>query len=168
MHREEPLGVSHRLESSHSSFSLTRGLVRVLRPVVEHWASMVDYRGNQLFLRRSVTPQLIGHNAARHVPKTLEQLSKEPLRRLRIPALLHQEVKHFSALIDRAPQIDKLAVDLAEHLIEMPGIPRTAASATEPSRVLGSELQASEADCFMGHFDPTLEHHYLECRESSG
>jgi hypothetical protein len=43
----------------------------------------------------------------------------------------------------------------------MPGIPRTAASATEPSRVLGSELQAPEADCFMGHFDPTLEHHFL-------
>ena len=94
--------MSHRLESSHSSFSLTRGLVRVLRPVVEHWASMVDYRGNQLFLRRSVTPQLIGHNAARHVPKTLEQLSKEPLRRIRIPALLHQDVEHFSALVDRA------------------------------------------------------------------
>jgi hypothetical protein len=94
--------VSDRLESSHSLFSLTRGLVRVLGPVVEHSGSMVDYRGNQLSLRRSVTTQLIGHNAARDVPKTPEQLSKEPLRRLRIPALLHEDVEHFSALVNRA------------------------------------------------------------------
>jgi putative glutathione S-transferase len=37
------------------------------------------------------------------MPKTLEQFSKEPLRGFRIAALLNQDVEHFTALIDRAP-----------------------------------------------------------------
>ena len=53
---------------------------------------------------------------------SLEQLSKEALRGFPIPTLLHQDVEHFVAPVDRAPQIHELAVDLAEDLIEMPRV----------------------------------------------
>ena len=92
----------------------------------------MNHVGHYVLLCSAVARELIGHDCTRHIPKTLEQLSKEPLRRLRIAALLHQDVEHFSALINRAPQIDELAVDLAEHLIEMPRVSRTAPSATKP------------------------------------
>jgi hypothetical protein len=153
MHGEKALGVSHRLESSHSSLALAGGLVRVLSPVVQSSFPMMGDRRHDILLRGTVARQLIGHDCTGNVPKSLEELSEEALRRLRIAALLHQDVEHFAALVNRAPQIDQSAIDLAEYLVEMPGIP-------------GSELQAPESNGLVRDLDATLEHHLLDVTEA--
>jgi len=57
-----------------------------------------------------------------------------------------ENTEHFATLVDRAPQIDELAIHLAEYFVEMPGVPGTAPSRTKPPCILGSELQAPEPD----------------------
>jgi hypothetical protein len=120
MHRQKALGLPHRLESAYGPFSRTRGLVRVLRPVIQPPPTMMRNAGHEFLLRRCVAGKLIGHDGTRHIPMTLEEPAEEALRGFGISALLHQNVEHFSALIDRAPKIHQLAVDLAEHLVEVP------------------------------------------------
>src|SRR5579862_8854706 len=146
MHCEEALRVPHRLESSHCPFSFAGGLVRVFRSVVQATRAVMSHVGDDIPRGGGVTGEFIGHDCAWHELHTLEQLSKEPLRGLRIAALLDQNIEYLSTLIDRAPQIDQLAVDLAEDFVEMPGIPRTAMSTTKTPRILGSELQTPESN----------------------
>jgi hypothetical protein len=64
MHCEEALGVSHRLESSHCSFSLAGGLVRVFRPVVQ--SPRVPY------LRLQVAPVVARRHVVTHWRATQE------------------------------------------------------------------------------------------------
>ena len=120
MRGQEALGVSHRLEASHPPFSVASGLVRVLGAVVHSPCAMMSDLRHDILFCSTVARKLIGHDHTGQIPKSLKQLSEEPRRRLGVAALLYQDVEDFSALIHRAPQLDELAVDLAEHFVEMP------------------------------------------------
>ena len=108
--------------------------MRVLRPVVRLPSTMMGNTGHEIPLRCHVAGKLISHHGTGYIPMALEQLTKEALRSFRIPALLQQDVEHFSTFIIRAPQIHELAVDLSEHLVKLP----RAAGLNSSCRLLGS------------------------------
>jgi hypothetical protein len=41
-------------------------------------------------------------------------------RRLSVAALCHKGLQHFAFVIDRTPEVMHLAIDLDEHLVEVP------------------------------------------------
>ena len=50
----------------------------------------------------------------------LQHAFQEPQRRLAIPALRCKDLEHLTFVINRAPQIARLAIDPHEHLVQMP------------------------------------------------
>jgi hypothetical protein len=64
---EEPLGVTRRLEPLHVPFSLTCGLVRVLRPIVQIAMLAMFHPWQNLALGGPVALQLIGNDNTRYV-----------------------------------------------------------------------------------------------------
>ena len=62
--------------------------------------------------------QLIRYDLTWLIPMTFEQSSEEALGGLAISACLQEHINDFAILIDRAPQILLLTLDLHEHLVE--------------------------------------------------
>ena len=62
--------------------------------------------------------QLIRYDLTWLIPVTFEQSSEEALGGLAISACLQEYINDFAILIDRAPQILLLTLDLHEHLVE--------------------------------------------------
>ena len=60
---------------------------------------MLDLR-KQLTLSHAVASQLIGHDHARYILKTLQQLSEESLRGFGVPAWLNEDIEHDAGLAD--------------------------------------------------------------------
>jgi len=81
--------------------------------------------------------------------------------RLSHPALLRQNVEHFTALIDRAPEVDELAVDLAEDLIQVPSVSGATPWAPKPAGILCSKGQTPKPDGLVRDIHAPLEHHLL-------
>jgi hypothetical protein len=124
---EKPLRVARRLESLHAPFPLARGLMGVLRTVVEiPMLAVLDTR-EDLPLRRPVTLELIRDEHPWYVLTSLEELAEELLGRLFVPPSLHQDVEDVPVLVDRPPQVVAFLVDRDEHLVQMPLVawPRT-------------------------------------------
>jgi hypothetical protein len=102
---EEALRVPGGLEPLHPSLPLTRGLVRVLRPIVEVQVLAVLHPREDLLFRCAIALQLIRDDHPWHVLAPLEELVEELIGRLLIAPPLHQDVEHHAVLIDRPPQI---------------------------------------------------------------
>ena len=96
--------------------------MRVLRSIVQPLMLPMLNTGHDLSFRRAVALQLIRDEHPRHVPQTLQQLAEELFCGLFVPAALHQDVQDVAILIHGAPQVMLLAIDLDEHLIEVPFI----------------------------------------------
>jgi hypothetical protein len=86
---------------------------------------MLDLR-KQLALSHAVASQLIGHDHARYILKTLQQPSEESLSGFGIPAWLNEDVERDAILIHGAPKITLHAPEPDEYLIEVPFVPRAA------------------------------------------
>jgi hypothetical protein len=76
--------------------------------------------------------------------------------------LLHQNVEHFTALIDRAPEVDESAVDLAEDLIQVPRVSGATPLAPKPARIHCSEGQTPKPDGLVRDLHAPFEHHLLD------
>ena len=76
--------------------------------------------GKQQTLRDAVASQLIGHNCARHISKTLQQPSKETFGCLGIPLWLNEDVEHDAVLIHSTPKIVLYSTNPDEHLVHVP------------------------------------------------
>jgi len=61
-------------------------------------------------------------------------------------------------LVDRAPQVPLCAVDLDEHLIEVPFVAQPRTTTAQLVRVLLPEPVAPGPDRLIGHVDTTFEH----------
>lgn len=70
---EEPLRVPRRLAPAHPSLALARGLVGVLRAVVEPLVSPMLHAGEDIPLGRAIARELVGDRHPRHVSPILEQ-----------------------------------------------------------------------------------------------
>ena len=78
----------------------------------------MDGFGDQFPMSNAVASQLIRYDLAWPIPVTFEQSSEEALGRFAVSARLHEHINDFAILIDRAPQILLLTLDLHEHLVE--------------------------------------------------
>ena len=119
------------------------------------------HSGHDLSFRRTVAPQLVGDDHARHVPQTLQQLAKETLGGFLIPATLNQNVQHVATLVHGSPQVMILATDLDEYFIEVPLVARPGTSSTQLISVCLAELQASFSHRLIGNDYPTHSHYFF-------
>jgi len=122
---EEALGVARMLEAAHPPLPLARGLVRMLRPVVEPLVlPMLDAR-EHLTQRRAVARELVGDHHAWGVRQALEQLPEEPHGRALIASRLDQDVEHGAVLVDGPPEVVLHPVDRDDDLVKMACLQRT-------------------------------------------
>jgi hypothetical protein len=101
-------------------------------------------------VRHLVAGQLVGDDHPGHVPQALEQSAEELLCGHRVSARLHQNVEHVAVLVDRAPQVPLCAVDLDEHLIEVPFVAQPRTTTAQLVRVLLPEPVAPGPDPYAG------------------
>jgi hypothetical protein len=95
-----------------------------------------------------------------------QQFTEEPLGGHRVSARLDQNVEHVAVLVDRAPQVPLCAVDLDEHLIEVPFLARPPTTTAQLVRILLPEPVAPGPDRLIGHVDTTSEHQLLHIAEA--
>jgi hypothetical protein len=74
--------------------------------------------GDEFPMSNAVAFQLIRYDLTWPIPVTFEKSSEEALGGLTISACLQEYINDFAILIDRAPQILLLTLDLHEHLTE--------------------------------------------------
>ena len=117
-------------------------------------------------MRHLVAGQLVGDDHPGHVPQALEQSAEELLCGHRVSARLHQNVEHVAVLVDRAPQVPLCAVDLDEHLIQVPFVAQPRTTTAQLVRVLLPEPVAPGPDRLIGHVDTTFEHQLLHVAEA--
>ena len=72
---------------------------------------------HDLPVRCLITAEFVGDEHARDVGASLRELSEELLGCHLVPAALHEHIKHVPVLIDGAPKIVLLAVDLEKHFV---------------------------------------------------
>ena len=90
-----------------------------------------------------------------HVAAALEPLPEDLLRRLLVPAALHQNIQPMTVLIDGPPEVMAFTVAAEKHLIEVPLITRPGTPAAYLVGLLVAKLAAPLPDGFIGHDHPT-------------
>jgi hypothetical protein len=68
----------------------------------------------------AVASELVGNNDPGLASRTAKKFPKEPLGGEPVAFWLNEDVDHGSVLIDCTPKIMPYALDLQEHLIQMP------------------------------------------------
>ena len=117
---KKSLDLASRLEAFHLPFSSPRWLVGVLGSIVETLVlTMFDARHGLAF-GGGVALELVGHHYPWRHTLPLEQLSQQPLGRLRIPPALDQHVKDEAILIHSPPEIMAPAADGQDDFIKVP------------------------------------------------
>jgi len=161
----EHLQTSHAPEAEHRPLSSSERQVCILRTVVQPAAGFLPVGDAQVFHGRSVGPQLVGHVA---IARTmfLHSFPKKLQSCLLVPGLCYKALKHLTLVIDRAPEIMPLAVDLHEHLVEVPS-PVAGFHALDPAFPdLSGEQRAEpmppEPDGFMADLDTALMQQILD------
>ena len=87
----------------------------------------------------------------------LEQLAEELLRRVLVPAALHQDIEDIAVLIHRPPQVMAFTIDGEEHLIQMPLVARPGRRRRSSLAYAWPNFRHHLADGFVGDDDPTGE-----------
>ncbi len=164
--REEPLRLSRRLEPLYLPLSPSGGPMRILGTIIEITACPVAGIGHDLPMRNTVTAQAVGDEAPRLVLQPLQKALEEALRRGRIPAILHEDVEHDPVLIHRPPEIVQRAIDLDEHLVEVPGVSRPGPPPPEPLGEVRTEFPALMPDTLVGHDHAALGQDQLDVSQT--
>src|SRR6478735_7222959 len=124
------------------------------------------HRGHELAVCHLVAGELVSDDHPGHVPQALEQSAEELLCGHRVSARLDQNVEHGAVLVDRAPQVPLFAVDLDEHLIQVPFVARPRTTTAQLVRILLPEPLAPSPDRLIGHVETTFEHQLLHVAEA--
>jgi hypothetical protein len=119
------LGVSRRFEPLHPLFPLTRGLVGVLRAVIEIAALAMFHPRQEVPLRGTIALQLVRDDHPRNILAALEQLAEELLGRVLIPPTLDENIQDMTVLIHRPPQVVSFAANGEKDFIQMPLVARS-------------------------------------------
>ena len=120
------------------------------------------YPWEDLALSGSVAFEFVSDDHARHVSQSLEQLTEELLSRVLIPPTLHQDIENRAILIDRPPEVVSLAIDRAEHFVQMPLVAWSRAATAQCIGILLPKLPAPLADRFGRHEYATREQELLD------
>src|SRR5271157_3682293 len=93
--------------------------MRILRAIVEPTTDLLEIGVADLFHRRGIRAKPVGDHDPRLAIFLHDALEKLERRRL-VPLRSDDRFQNFAFVIDRAPEIAELAVDLHERLIQMP------------------------------------------------
>ena len=143
-------------ESTHLALPLTGRLMRDLGAVVRMLGDDVPHGGHHGSVGGRVARQLVGDELARHGALAVQQFAKKSRRCPLIAPRLHQDVDHVTVLVDGPPKEVLPALDLDEHLIEIPHVALASVPAPKPPSGVGSEGQAPLPGRFVRDRDPAV------------
>jgi hypothetical protein len=141
--------------------------MRILCAIVEPTADLVPLGSNaDLVHRRRICPKPVGDDAARS-PVFLDDPLEKLQRRGFVSLRGSNRFQDLALMVDCAPQIAELAVDLHKHLIQMPAPLRIDAHVRDASLTnLGGEHRAKpvppEPDGLVADVDPALGQQILD------
>jgi hypothetical protein len=97
-------------------------------------------------VRCAVASQLIRYQPPGFAFLTFQQPVKEAFGRTLIATGLNKNIDHVSVLVNGAPEILPLTLNIHEKLIQMPNVTQSAPSSPESPGILGSELPPPLSD----------------------
>jgi hypothetical protein len=106
------------------------------------------------------------HETHGRLSLTLQESSKESLRRTPVPAGLDEEVDQVTVLVDGAPQILALPVDRDEDFVKEPRVAEATLSSLQPPGVIGAELPAPLPNGLVRHDDASFGQQILDIPEA--
>jgi len=109
----------HLPEPQHRPLPSSERKVGILSPVVQPAANLLLRPIADVIHSRPVGAQPIGDDRLRRTV-TLQRLLHKPQRRWLVARFSHVAFENFALVIDRTPQVMRLAVDLHVDLIEIP------------------------------------------------
>src|SRR5208337_3153255 len=170
VNRTEFLQRLHTSKALHGALSSSKRLMRILRAIVEPAADFLAIGVADLSHRGRVSAKPVGHDRPRSAVFLHDALEK--LHRRRLVSLRSDERRLVSLrsddrfqvlafVVDSAPEIAELSVDLHKHLVQMPPPLRIAAHVRDPLLAdLGGEHRAKpvppKPDRLMADVDPAL------------
>jgi len=83
-----------------------------------------------------------------------------------IPTRLDQNIEDIAVLVDSSPYVNLAALDLHEHLVQIPEIAQAAFSALQPAGVLTSELPTPQPNRLIADGDAALGQQILDTAEA--
>jgi len=116
---DELLQRAHASKLAHRPLSPSERLMRIFRSIVEPAPRFMSCVCADHFQGGAIGTKLIGYDHIRQ-SKSFQRLSQKLQCRTSIPRLGDKCFQHLPFMIDRAPEIARLAVDADEHLVEMP------------------------------------------------
>jgi hypothetical protein len=116
---------------------------------------MLDTR-KQPALSDAVAPQFVGHDHPRHALQAFQQTSEEALGGVGISPVLNKDVEHNAVLVDGTPEVVLNALDLDEHLVEVPLVPWSWAAAANATGKALAEFSAPSPHGLIGNFNASL------------
>ena len=93
---------------------------------------------------------------------------QKALGRRLIAPLLDEDVQHNAVLIDGPPQPVALAVDLEQHLVQMPLVAGLRSASAQVGRVARPECVAPVPDGLVADDDPALGEEFLDLPKLRG
>src|SRR5271166_6991004 len=113
--------------------------MRILRAIVEAPTDLLPICGADLIHRRRIRAKPVGDDLPRWAALLHDPLEKLQRRSL-VPSCGDHSLQDFAFMVDSAPEIAELAVDLHEDFIQMPAPLRIAAHMRDASLAnLGGE-----------------------------
>ena len=152
------LEASHPPETEHCAFSPPEQQVGILRTIVQPAASLMQTGSSQFTQCRAVRPQPIRDD--RIWPGVaLHQFSEEFQGGLAVSLLRDKGLQHLAFLVHGTPQVMAFAIDLHEHLIEVPPPTQQRAHWTLPllAELYGEDRAKTvppEPDGLVAYLDP--------------
>src|ERR1017187_4972202 len=131
VNRTEFLQGLHAAKPLHSPLSSSKWLMRILRPIVEPSTNLLSIADADLFHCRGIAAEPIGHYglaAAIFLHDAFQKLQRRSL----VPLRGDHGFQDLAFVIDSSPEVAELAIDLHEHLIQVPTPLRIASDVRDP------------------------------------
>ena len=135
MSAQEPLSLPDRFKLSHTSLSNACRLMGLLSPIVGILAGVMNGIRNYFPVRHSIAPQFICHDLSGFTSMAPYQSLEEALGRSPIPASLQIYIYYLAVLVNCAPEVMLLAIDLDEDFIDVEGITVASMLSLQPSSI---------------------------------
>src|SRR5271165_5318829 len=153
-------GRLHASKPLHGPFSSSKRPMRILRAIVEPTTDLVAVGIADLFHRRGIRAKAVGDDLPRSAVPLHDPLEKLQRRSL-VPLRSDDRFQNIAFMIDGAPEIAELAVDLHKDLVQVPTPLRIPAHVRHPLLSdLGSKHRAKpvppKPDRLMADVDPAL------------
>jgi hypothetical protein len=103
MDEKKSLHLPWRLEAFHDPLSSSRGLVRILGPIVEAFMLAVIDAGHDLPLGGSLAAQFVGDQHTRRPQLPFQMLAEQAFGGLLVAPALDENFENEARLINRAP-----------------------------------------------------------------